>query len=314
MTVLSVLAAPAGATLFIDPTFGVSTTLNVQYGTSPDGNGVDESRFLDLYQPTGTGLPTQSPAIVLMHGGYFTGGDKSAEQSLAMEFATRGYVVVSINYRLLLADALPNPPGAPLTLAPSRYPSWLPGALSSWGVTAQQYANEIGAAVADQAMAFNWLAGNAGTYGVDSKRIAVGGFSAGAVSSLLLGADAVDGVSADVGAVFSIAGGMFGLETFVDGGDPGVFILHGTADTVIPYTEVGFLETALTDAGVPFAHEIVPGGGHSDSLSSFGGDLNPLFEFMIGQLDAHAVPEPSTFVLGALVGAALVVSRRRLAF
>ncbi len=307
-------AATAGE-LFIDPMFGVNVTSNVQYGANVDGNGSSVVLDLDVYQPTGGSLPAQLPAIVLMHGGSFVSGSKTTSNmvALANEFASRGYVAVSINYRKL--GVLPPAPGTPLTLAPSRYPAWLLPELATAGVTIEQYAATIAAAVGDQATAVNWLAANAATYNVNPDWIAAGGFSAGAVSSLLLGAGAVDGASADVGAVFSMAGGMFGLESFVDASDPGVYVLHGTADATVPYSEAGYLTDALTAAGVPYASTIVPGVTHDASTlrSTLLSDPDPFFQFMVGQLGVTVtVPEPSSLALAACgVLGLLAIARRR---
>jgi len=284
------VGSAAAEMLYVDPMFSVAVVTNVIYGTSPDGNNVYKNRYLDIYIPTGEGVPDIKPAIVMMHGGGFTEGDKLldttpiAAKGYAIEFAKRGYLAVSINYRLL--DELPAPPGIPLTPVPARFPDWLPAWLISQGVSEQQYFDEIAAAVADQAMAVNWLQTNAATYGIDPDRIAIGGSSAGAVSSLLLGSGAVDGAPANVGAVFSIAGGLIGMEPAVDSNDPAVFALHGTADATIPYSEIGYLETAINAAGLPLGMRIVEGGTHTSV--QFALIDNPHFyEFMINQLDSN---------------------------
>lgn len=56
---------------------------------------------MDIYRPVGDGNP-QRPAMVLIHGGAFLSGDKRAYDmaEAARAFAARGYVAVSINYRL----------------------------------------------------------------------------------------------------------------------------------------------------------------------------------------------------------------------
>src|SRR6266567_824486 len=55
----------------------------------------------DLYQPKGD-TATKRPVVIFAHGGGFTGGDKSSGPSatLAKEFALKGYLTASINYRL----------------------------------------------------------------------------------------------------------------------------------------------------------------------------------------------------------------------
>jgi dienelactone hydrolase len=226
-----------------------------------------------------------------MHGGFFAFGSKESPTivTLATEFASRGYVTASINYRLLEKRA--PAPGESFTIVPERVPSWLLDFLAPQGVTLQQYADTIAAAVEDQATAVNWLADNAANYGLSPNKIAVGGYSAGAVSSLLLGVDAVDAVSANVGAVFSMAGGLFGLEPAVDVSDPGIYILHGTADATVPYSEALFLKDALTDASVPFASLEVSGANHDADplLGAFFASPVPAFQFLIDQINANAV-------------------------
>jgi predicted esterase len=291
--------------LFIDPMFGVSVTSNLTYATKPTQSS-NVSLQLDVYQPTGAGLPDQLPAIVLMHGGYFFSGSKtdSSITGTAQEFASRGYVVASINYRMLLHR--PPAPGALPMVDMSRVPDWLyPDLLDPLHLTLDDYVQTIAAAVSDQASAVDWLAANAATYNVDPNRIAAGGFSAGAVSSLMLGAGAIDGAAADIKAVLSLAGGLFGLESFLDPSDPGVYILHGDQDDVVPYSEVGFLEDALIANGVPYEKQIRPGVGHTSS----GYDEERLFTFMADQL--QLVPEPQSWLLLAAGGLGLAAWRRR---
>jgi len=53
---------------------------------------------LDVYLPNdGTG---PFPVIIAIHGGAFKSGDKSGELGYLQEALTRGYAVVSVNYRL----------------------------------------------------------------------------------------------------------------------------------------------------------------------------------------------------------------------
>lgn len=301
LTLSSCSVATSAATFLIDPQFDVSVTSNLVYGTSPNGAGVQLPRLLDIYQPVGPGLPDKLPGVVLMHGGYFIGGSKSGMAGMAEAFARRGYVATSINYRLL--NELPSAPGNLPTTDPARYPGWLDDQLDNWGVNLEQYLSAIGAATADQAMAVQWLQDNAASYQVDANRIVVGGFSAGAVSSLLLGYGVVEGAEADVAAVVAFAGGMFGTEAVIESGDPPAFIVHGTFDSVIPFSEYGFLQSALDDAGVKSDAYIVSGGGHT---TFFNGASPPLFSF----LHANLVPEPSAALFTGVACLASAASRR----
>jgi acetyl esterase/lipase len=232
-----------------------------------------------------------------MHGGYYSSGSKANMAGLAASFASRGYVAAAINYRLL--DQLAPRPGAPVII--SRMPDWLPDQLIAWNVSLEQYTNTIAAATEDEAMAIDWLAANAAAYDINPNWLAAGGYSAGAISSLALAAGAIDGVShAELGAVFSIAGALFGNETGFDSSSPGVFLVHGEVDDVVPFSETPYLEAAMIGAGVPYATLYVPGADHVSPLLEAAMIANEelIFQFMIDQL--NPVPEPSTLVLAGL--------------
>lgn len=300
----SVSASVAQADVFlIDPQYGVTVTSNVIYGTSPNGAGVQLQRRLDVYEPVGADLPSKLPGVVLMHGGYYVDGSKGSMSDAAYAFASRGYVATSINYRLL--SELAEAPGSLPATDPGRYPGWMEGRLATWGVTLEQYFNTIAAATADEAMAVNWLADNADSYHVDSSKIVIGGFSAGAVSSLLLAYGAVEGAEADVAAVVPFAGGMFGTESAIGSDDPPAFIVHGTDDDVIPFAEVGHLQAALSSANIEHAALIVPGGGHSTFFNS------TTQAAMFGFLQTQLVPEPSALLLLTIGCGAFALKRRR---
>lgn len=311
MAVAILFALPAAATadqIFLDPMFGVSMTSNIEYGTNVNGGGGSVSLTLDLYQPTGAGLPDQLPAIVFMHGGGFATGSKTDFNMVAFAnaFAARGYVAVSINYRMI-ADLAP-PPGAHLDSYEERLPAWVPDVLAAYDIDIDQYMDVIAAAVEDQATAVNWLVANAGSYNIDPDKLAAGGYSAGAISSLSLGAGIVDGVSsADLKAVFSLAGGLFGWESAIDSSMPGVFIVHGDVDDVVPFSEVSYLQSALDNAGVPYQSLIVPGADHVSPLIGVAIEANQeaIYQFMADQL--QLVPEPSTSVLAAIGVASLAI-------
>ena len=51
-----------------------------------------------MFRPTAGDEPR--PAIVFIHSGAFTGGLRSEQDAMAEEFAARGYVTVTITYRL----------------------------------------------------------------------------------------------------------------------------------------------------------------------------------------------------------------------
>ena len=113
LTGCAIVKPPGDAPLrYRDQVFSdVTVTHDLQYGSAVNSNGDTEALKLDLYQPTGDTV-TKRPAVVWVHGGGFSGGDKGAGPSpdLANKFAKLGYVTVSINYRLTRTTAAPAAP------------------------------------------------------------------------------------------------------------------------------------------------------------------------------------------------------------
>lgn len=63
--------------------------------------GLDGAQKYDVYLPAST---SGAPVIVMIHGGAWTGGDKQADdvaEAKAGYFVSKGYIFVSLNYRLL---------------------------------------------------------------------------------------------------------------------------------------------------------------------------------------------------------------------
>ena len=90
------------------------------------------------------------PAVVCIHGGGFRAGKRESLDKLCLTLAQRGYVAITVTYRL--APAYPFP-----------------------------------AAVHDCKAAVRWLRANAQKYGVDPKRVGVTGGSAGGHLAQFLG-------------------------------------------------------------------------------------------------------------------------------
>src|SRR5947207_11532885 len=92
---ITAVAAPAGATQG-----GVTVKQDVTYRTV-DG----EQLGLDVYQPAKKGK--NWPAVVVVHGGGWTQGDKALFAQQSNQLAERGFVAFSINYRLAPAHPYP---------------------------------------------------------------------------------------------------------------------------------------------------------------------------------------------------------------
>ena len=216
---------------------GVAVTRDIQYGSAPDIAGTPVALKLDLFQPSGD-AQTKRPAVVWVHGGGFSGGDKASGPvvDLANTFAKLGYVTVSINYRLLRPEA----PQSTAAIAAKR----------------------------DAQAAVRWLRANAARYRIDADRIGIGGASAGAGTANLVGVFSEDtgdsgnpGYSSKVGGFVTISGALPGGLLASAGDAPGL-LFHGTADPTAPYQSSVDTAVALLRVGVPAFLQLLEGAGH----------------------------------------------------
>lgn len=196
----------------------VTKTADVQYGTAPDLQGNPVALKFDLYQPTGDTV-NRRPVVIWVHGGGFSAGDKSGGADWATAFARRGFVAISLGYRLLAT-----------------------GPCGGTGPVPEQCYTAAYAAQHDAQAAVRFLRRHADFLGIDPTRIAMAGESAGAVTSLLAGWRSDDpgssgnpGWPSDIRAAVSVAGGL-PINDYIGPGDAPSFFFHGTADTTVPYS------------------------------------------------------------------------------
>jgi acetyl esterase/lipase len=232
----------------ITPQFVSQETPNVAYGYAGG-----QTLYLDLFLPVNA-PPARRPAVLFVHGGGFTGGDRNDGQMTAWanSYAQRGFVAASVGYRLL---------------GPSRS-----------GIEAAQ--NDIQAAV-------RWL--QAATWlNVDTQRIVVVGRSAGAITALNVafddespGGSGYPEYPSRVAAAVSLSGA--GYYATPEPGDPPILMFHGTADPTVPYADGSAACSAQRAAGN--SCEFIPFQGAGHSLSDAGGQLtNPALEFIVRTL------------------------------
>lgn len=208
--------------------------------------------LLDVYEPAGMNAGPR-PAVILIHGGGWTGFDRSTMRTLAEFLALAGFVAVPVDYRLFHDSS-------------TRWPAQLD----------------------DVQRAVRWVRANSAKYNVDPNHVGAYGHSAGAQLALLLGmVDTRDNsdaalakYSSKVEAVVDAAGptdftsvqGGDGAEFFTAffgaslaekpeiwrdasplfhaaKSDAPILILHGTQDESVPIAQAQALYKALKDAG-----------------------------------------------------------------
>lgn len=193
---------------FVDPVFGeIEVTHDVVYRSTFDHLGRPIDLKMDIYQPVGDPL-TVRPAVMWMHGGWFIFGDKSNMEPYARASAQRGYVGISLQYRLR--------------------PDISTSELDQVVAAARD-------ARVDAAAAVEWIIGHSGDLGVDPRAVLVGGYSAGGVLSwnLAYPDESVGDSQPGVAAAAPIAGIPFSGP---DPGDPPVIGFHAVDDGTVPYS------------------------------------------------------------------------------
>lgn len=122
----------------------IVVTQNIQYDEH-------QSCVLDVAQPVSDSKELR-PAIVIVHGGGWAAGDKrdAVYTNLLVDYAMKGYVTFSVNYRLTIEAPMP-------------------------------------ACIEDVERSVAWIKAHAAEYGVDPARIGSFGHSAGGHLSLMLG-------------------------------------------------------------------------------------------------------------------------------
>lgn len=213
---------------------------------------------LDFYIPY-DGKP--GPTLLYIHGGGWQTGSKEQYVLWYLPYLAQGWRVAAVQYRL--SGAAPAP-----------------------------------AAIEDCRCAFRWVAQNGAKYGVDPKRIAITGGSAGghlalmtAFSGTEFDRDCPEGEAPRAIGVINYYGAtdvealrregrpyldkwLRGASdpselarrisplTWIKAGLPPVLTLHGDADKQIPYEQGVRLHKSLDAAGVRNQLVTIPGGGH----------------------------------------------------
>jgi hypothetical protein len=251
LSILFIFSYVKSQTRYLDEIFDeVTKTEDVIYGNAPDlpfvflfeWNTIDIDLDMDIYEPAGDTI-TNRPVIIFIHSGAFFTGNNEADDVVALSVASakRGYVAVSMNYRLGL------------------------NVLSSYSGERAVYRG-----VQDASAAIRYLREHHTDYGIDYEKIFIWGTSAGSFIGLHLTFTEDDertestfggGEDPDLGcincegndyehdskpnAVISCWGAIGDLNWIDQHNNTPTIMFHGTSDAVVPF-----------NSGYPFTIDI----------------------------------------------------------
>lgn len=225
---------------YLDRAFrDVDVKRGVVYSRPSDSYGVHQLR-MDIYRPKGDASRVR-PAILWVHGGHFKSGDRGQLSEFAKQFAQRGYLTASIDYRLLRVSD-------PLTRA---------------GPAAE-------VAQSDAQAAIRFLRLHAAELGLDPLRIAIAGHSAGSITAFNVGyrhefmGDNADnpGPPHTVSAVLGIEGHMMGPDDMQPNGPPFLLFRAGRSSGRDSSAAVSPLIARAEELGIPAETHVVKGATH----------------------------------------------------
>ena len=253
---------------------------------------------LDVYSPDNNSV--NRPIIMLIHGGGFTGGSRKHDKivNIANYFASRGWVAISIDYRLK----------RDIGTVPQK---WLDYAEDVPKKRRRQYL-AIYPAHRDAKAALRWVVANAKTYKINTDYITVGGGSAGAITAITLGVsnqeDYRDELAIDqdptlantnldqtyqVKTILDFWGSKIALDILeniynhqrFDSNDPSLFIAHGTEDPIVPFSKAEELKNLYEANNVPLGYYPLEGSKHGCWGATFNNKrLEELaFDFVVEQ-------------------------------
>jgi len=255
------------ATYTVSRTSGITYAEGLSHTTWNSASTTIMALKLDLYVPQNSAI--NRPALVLIHGGGLNGGSRTNTNIVAMAdyFASRGWVVCSLDYRLR-----GNKGTVPAL--------WEQYAVAHLPQTEIVDALKIYPANRDAKAAVRWLYANAENYHINTNFITAGGNSAGAFLSVTLGTteagDFTDELSlvddptlatthlGQPSKIHTILD-FWGSENYVraleqvyqiqrlDTNDAPILIAHGTADAIVPFSNAVALQTTYQATGVDYA-------------------------------------------------------------
>ena len=249
-------------TRYVKPVFNeVTITRGIPYRTTTDYQGNAITLLLDVYEPTGD-TAAKRPAVMWQFGGAWRSGDRNQLSAYAQDAAQRGYVGVTIDYRIR-----PNLSGT--------------GDLVAAATDAYN----------DSLAAIQWLKANAATYRIDPDAVVTAGYSAGAINAMnnIFNPSGPSPAAAGV----AIAGYAF---TPPSAGDRPILMFQGSADTTVAPASSAATCNATKAKGNVCDYVTYQGGDHFIAFSQ-GADIRNrtaqwIFEKVLIPLGYPAVQVP----------------------
>ncbi|MEL0166623.1 MAG: hypothetical protein VW877_00690 [Pseudomonadaceae bacterium] len=255
--------------------------------------------LMDWYEPVAA-TDELRPAVIMAFGGSFVRGSKGDEhftengaQDSSMAdycraFALQGFNCFSIEYRLaterprlakpidadrLMPEALAVTPQTTARIDIARQAIGLPPMDDA---ARAEFWQALLSASEDMETAVNHVRSQAAQYGVDPERIALGGFSAGAITAI----NTAYGRQVPVKAVVSLSGSTWGylLQGHLPAQPPALLQLVAQEDLPGVIRGSGAVARALDSAGATRQQAWVPGFGHFYPMGaiSLGADFSKL--------------------------------------
>ena len=213
---------------------------DVPFGKTINYTGEKEMLLLEINSPLETAVKNR-PAILWMHGGGFgVNYDKSQSYivEMATRFAKRGYVCLSINYRVR-----ENPK--------------------------DDKAGTMKDALEDAMKGLNWVRENSKKLGIDKSKIVIGGGSAGGIlGNNFCYRDGTKKAKWNKSGILAFVN-LWGSPdeswgTYViDKNDPPMIIVHGTEDASVPYANSLQIIKRLNEVEVKNELIAIEGAGHT---------------------------------------------------
>ena len=242
------------------PPTGVTRTPDITYDSGAVAGGA-KTLQLDIYRPD-TPCDAPRPTVLYVHGGGFVGGSRRGGNvdAIAQALANRGINLVSISYRLQGDNPVIGSEFAQFRADFQALNTTEPPAR----VTA------FTAAVEDATRALRWAASNAASYCIAPQRFGVWGGSAGAftVMHVAYTLDEYAIPRPPVRVAVDYWGGHFRVAD-MEAGEPPLFVMHGTADSTVPYARATELTNQAQRVGVPYTLYAIIGGEHDFNGSGF---------------------------------------------